>query len=406
MGIFDDIAKEQQVQEQEKKKNLLISFLGRVGDVVSRPSYAVGNAIEAAGYQGSKLLPWTSNEDLNRAKDIMGDVNPLTALYEGLSGKDKVGPGDALARAVKEADVNPALKTTLGNPVTAFALNILTDPTIAGGTLNKGTKLSTALEGVGKGEDAGRLAKIAGRIVKPESIQNLNLASKGAAANPALAVPGAALLGGARRFSPKLDETIRALYGSKGSVDDLARGPLDDALELANKASTMGRPVDDALELAYQDALKTIAQPKVSSLAGSEKALLSGLSSGVSTNPLRAVGPVDRIADFSQIERLPSNLLRRSVPNPVDEMLALNPAPVARIADGANASSRQEAIAKLIKNKNASETLGKSSYTGRSPSGSFLTKSVVQDADQLRSMLDDPNTRVETIKMLQRLFNG
>lgn len=361
-------------------KDIAASVLGRVGDIASRPSYMVGNEIEAIGYQLAKAID-PNAPGLRPGKQIMGDTNPLTAWFGGLEGKDKVGGGSAVARLAKKLDPDSTFTKVVANPVTTFALNLGTDPLVVSGSLGKGAKLGETLATLGKGEEAGTLAKVAGKVLTPERLQNISLASQGSAGAPALTLPAAGLVGLARKSS-KVDDLINGLYGAKAAVAELTPAEkMAQAIKMVEEASPTGAKVGAGLSPIEQmaNATKMVSdiKPVVPELAGSGEALRSGLSSGLGAKGA-AVGPMERVANFSNIEKLPENMIRRPLPTA--------------------AVGRKEAISRLVGTEVPS-------YSGRATKDLILSKAVVNQAEKIRAALDNPETRLQTVEMLKRLVS-
>lgn len=367
--------------------------LSRTGDVLSRPSYAAGNLLEALAYQANRPFLDQAGED--KIQGLVGDTNPLTALWGGLEGKDKVGPGDVLARtsraAADEGIIPGWLGTALDNPATSIGTNIVTDPLVFSGSLGAGGKLSGALSNLGKGEDAGKFAQAAGRLLTPERVQNVNLAAKAIESNPVYTVPMAGVLGGARRFIPGVDEAVERLYNLgrrgrvAGEVDDVGRSLLPDIVE---------RPVVGPPRPAINDLGEGLEPFVAAERVGQPLAVGSTPIAG----ELNAA-PVVRPHGGPQAAAM--NALESG---PVPRELPMG----ARPMGGAAPEARMDALRKALTGKGdlsmdmrtALASGGKGVGTGR-----FLNKAVVQDAEQLRRLLNDPETRTQTLKMLVELMS-
>ncbi len=374
-------------------KDFLGEVLSRGGDILSRPSYAVGNFNEALAHQVWR--PWKDAETEQLSADIIGDTNPLTALLGGLAGKDKVGPGDSLARmsrAVEEQGGMPGwLADAVDNPVSRFGLNVAGDPTIAAGSLGQSGKVGGALAGLGQGDDAGRFAKIAGKLITPERVQNYNLAGKFSAGDNALKIPAASLIGASRRI-PAVDNLINRLYEGRrlgSAVDDIAE----------EGAQYTGSLLPDVLD---QPPVVNPLRPAVNDLGEGLDPFVQAERAGV---PLALDGPRPALGTGSApIAQGGPQAAATQALGAGPETLAL-PAgaramgmgPVA--LEGAEATPRIEALKKALGGK---ADLGVVKGT-KGAGGKFLSKAVVDDAEQLRSMLNDPETRAQTMAMLLRL---
>lgn len=381
MGIFDKVA----------------DALARGGDIVSRPSYALGNLYEALGYQVANVLTNPTEEKKNEVKGVIGETNPFKALWGGLSGEDKVGPGDAVGRLARfNAENNYGsdwMATAFDNPATKIGLNIVTDPAVGTGALARGTgKVGTALGTLGQADDAGRFAKIAGKIATPERVQNVNLAAKAIESNPAFTLPAAALMGGARRFIPGVDDAIERLYslGRKGRVtDDLVQETTTNQSLLPE---LVDRPVVGPPRPAIND-LGTGLEPFVQA---------ERLGQPLAVGPSRVAGelnpaPVPRPQGGPQAAA--AEALNAGMPSP-----AALPRGARAMGMGPISSPGVSGEARMLALKNALGGKGLEAVKGnRGAGGRFLNQAVVQDAEQLRALLQDPETRDQTMRMLLEL---
>lgn len=411
MGMFDDPVTRAVVAQQEQKGggNPIWGAIGRIGDVASRPMYGLGNLLEAIAYQASR--PVNSSAEEQMVKGVVGETNPLKAVWAGLSGVEKTGPGTAVRKAYEDAP--GPLRALLSNPVSEFGLNLATDPIAAGGTLGQGSKLSAALRGLGQGEDAGRAARIAGKIVTPERLQNLDVAVNAAGTNPALAVPGAALVGTARRFLPQADEAVERFFSGavpkavEQTPDDLMRQALE-KVGASTPEGLMGHAV--ANSQAAQRGLEGIGGVDVPVSLSRPKPVVNprvpppdpGLGIG------RALGePADLPGQVPNVPALPAGpQMGGALPGPGPmKALPRGAIPGSAIAPEA-AGLRQAALAKALGSSEQFSPQMRAAFassTRRSPAGSFLSKAVVQDAQQLQEMLNNPDTRQQALRMLRDL---
>lgn len=378
-------------------QDFLGKALSRGGDILSRPGYAVGNTLEALlAYQANR--PFTNDEGEQRIADVVGETNPLKAFWDGLSGHDKVGTGEALARLARANEEKGSLPGwaagAIDNPLTKLGANIVTDPFIVAGSLGEGGRVASTLgklSEAGQADDASRFAQIASRILKPETVQNLDIASKAAGSTgQPLVIPGAALLGAARNKFGPLDEFLTNLFTKAAPLTDdvaeVARGPL---------ALNAGSPVVNTSTAALND-LGTGLEPFVAAERVGQPLSLGTANVAGELNPapiVRAHGPIQEAAARA-IGGAPETLaIERG--GAARAMGDLGPIP----AGGASAESRMEALRRAL---GGDATLSK--VTGnRGAGGKFLTKQVVSDAEELRGLLNNPETRNATIRMLYEL---
>ena len=242
---------------------------GRVLDVVSRPAYMVGNIAEELGDDVLEVAAKATNskalEDyLQRYREIAQTQkdfsildprvgkkegeSPLdalkrgtkgwgTPLYEGVTGKDKVGFGDALTQATKAGGIT----TNWVNVPLSFTGNVVGDPlTYIGPGLVKGVGKGVA----GVATKAGLAGKAGGRVGKffsnPKLAENTFLAAQ--MGDPVLGTAAVPLLSVARKLKP-VDEAVSRIYNRRSA----AQGLLDEAGTVVDDVAPA---VDDVTGLA------------------------------------------------------------------------------------------------------------------------------------------------------------
>lgn len=402
-----------------------------IGSILGRPGYAVGNTFEALGYQG--LRPFIGDQREREIRELIGNTNPLTAgVTEGLTGKDPVGLGGSVRRMNQRFQTGAS--GLVDNPIAEIGLDILGDPLrgvskVSGPLIgNKAAGLAEAAQA----DDATRSAKIAAKLISPRAAQSLAAGSGLAGSAPEYAIPGAALVGAARKV-PQIDRLVESLYGAgrltqeaapvAGSADDLMRQalekvrgiPVQSADELMSGALADSRAARSGLEdIGGIDTPVSLSRPRPvvnPRVPPPDPNLGIGRSLG---EPSALPGQLPTRPALNSGPPMPGNALPAGMPAP--EALGRGaiplPAQTPQLGMGAPAGAadmRMAALQKAIggstgKNALFSPEMRTAMATGgRGASGSFLNKAVVSDAQKLQALLNDPETRDQALRMIQEL---